>query len=180
MTEPMPGDPASCSQAGGTMRSLASRLRVAGRRAHEATADSTTLSGETGPARPGAAELRVRRRIDVVDRAAAAATQEVDRVGRALQDFATELAELHGQYHRLAGRATAAGLRVVDGSLVPSWGVAGVADPQAVATQEAVRSSLQPELDAVLRGVALRRQRLLTVLHEGQGRVEHHRAALRR
>ena len=179
MTEPMPGDPASCSQAGGTMRSLASRLRVAGRRAHEATADATG-SAETGPARPAAAELLVRRRIDVVDRAAAAATQEVDRVGRALQDFATDLAELHGQYHRLAGRASAAGLRVVDGSLVPSWGVAGVANPQAVATQEAVRSSLQPELDAVLRGVALRRQRLLTVLHEGQGRLDHHRAALRR
>lgn len=179
MTEPLPGDPASCSQSGGTMRSLASRLRVAGRRAHEATVGSD-LSGEPGPARPRAAELRVRRRIDVVDRAAAAATQEIDRVGRALQDFATDLAELHGQYHRLAGRATAAGLLVVDGSLVPAWGVAGVADPQAVTAQQAARSSLQPELDAVLRGVALRRQRLLTVLHEGQGRLDHHRAALRR
>jgi type IV secretory pathway protease TraF len=161
------------------MRSLASRLRVAGRRAHEAAADPT-LSGETDQARPGAAELRVRRRIDVVDRAAAAATQEVDRVGRALQDFATDLAELHGQYHRLAGRATAAGLRVVDGSLVPAWGVAGVADPQTVTTQEAVRSSLQRELDAVLRTLALRRQRLLTVLHEGRGRLDEHRTALRR
>jgi hypothetical protein len=179
MTEPLPGDPASCSQAGGTMRSLASRLRVAGRHAHEAAADST-LSGETDRARRGAAEVRVRRRTDVVDRAAAAATQEVDRVGRALQDFATDLAELHGQYHRLAGRATAAGLRVVDGSLVPAWGVAGVADPQAVTTQEAVRSSLQSELDAVLRGLALRRQRLLAVLHEGRGRLDQHRAALRR
>ncbi|HEV7172737.1 hypothetical protein [Pedococcus sp.] len=179
MTEPLPGDPASCSHAGGTMRSLASRLRVAGRRAHEAAADSA-LSGETDLARPGAPELRVRRRMEVVDRAAAAATLEVDRVGRALQDFATDLAELQGQYQRLAGRAASAGLRVVDGSLVPAWGVAGVADPRAVSTQEAVRSSLQPELDAVLRGVALRRQRLLTMLHEGQGRLEHHRAVLRR
>lgn len=178
MTETLPGDPASCSQAGGAMRSLASRLRVVGRRAHEAA--GSTRSRERDLARPGAAELRVGRRIDVVDRAAATATQELDRVGRALQDFATDLAELHAQYHRLAGRAAAAGLRVVDGSLVPAWGVAGVADPQAVTTQEAVRSSLQPELEAVLRSVAARRQRLLTVLREGQGRVDHHRAALRR
>lgn len=178
MTEMLPGDSAACSQTGGSMRSLASRLRVTGRRAHDALASSADPGADVP--RPAAAEIRARRRGDVVDRAAAAATHELDRVGRALQDFATDLAELHAQYHRLAGRASAAGLRVVDGSLVPGWGVAGVADPQAVTAQEAVRSSLQSELEAVLRALGQRRQRLLGVLGESERRLGHHNAELRR
>lgn len=160
------------------MRSLASRLRVAGRRAHDA-ATSSTSSADADLPRPAAAQLRVRRRTDVVDRAAAGATHELDRIGRALQDYATDLADLQAQYHRLQGRANAAGLRVVDGSFVPAWGVAGVADRQAVAAQEAVASSLQPELEAVQRGLALRRNRLLTVLHDVEGTLGHHSAVLR-
>ena len=178
MTEVLPGDPASCSQSGGAMRSLASRLRVTGRRAHEAAASITT-PGADRP-RPTGAEIRALRRADAVDRAAAAATHELDQVGRALQDFATDLAELQAQYHRLVGRAGPAGLRVVGTSLVPVLGVAGLADRDALTTQEAARSALQSELDRVLRGLTQRRQRLLTVLHESQRQLGHHSAELRR
>lgn len=94
MTSPVPGDPASCSQAGGALRLLAARLRVAGRGAHDAFDAAGT--------RP--------ERVEVLDAAAAAVTAELDRLGRALQTHATDLADAQAAARRRSPDAGTAGL----------------------------------------------------------------------
>ena len=162
MSLPLPGDPASCSYAGGALRQLATRLRVVGRQAHEA------LHDEPQGARPRPAEVRARRRADALDRVAAESTRQLDRLGSALQTLATELAESQAAAARLADRADAAGLQLRDGALVAKWGVSGVADAGVRASQDAARAALQADLDAVTAAAAQRRQRLLATVRETQ------------
>jgi hypothetical protein len=173
MSLPLPGDPASCSYAGGALRQLATRLRVVGRQAHEALDDAQ------GP-RPAPAEVRVHRRADALDRAAAEATRQLDRLGSALQTFATDLAECQAAAARLAERADAAGLQLLDGVLAAQWGVNGVADPHARASQDAAKAALQSDLDAVTATLTQRRQRLLATLRETQNTVDAQRRQTQR
>lgn len=171
------GDPASCSRLGGSLRQLATRLRTAGRVAHDAfdPPDAGDL------ARPGPVVARARRRVDVLDAAAAAAAHEVDRIGAALQAHSTDLSEALADSRRLTTRATQAGLRVGDsGEVSTAWGVTGVADGQASAEQLAALDRLQGELDAVASLVAQRRHRLVVTLRESQAALATHAEALRR
>ena len=168
------GDPASCSRLGGTLRQLATRLRTTGRAAHDAF--------ETGDlAGPGVVVVRARRRVDVLDSAAAAAAQEVDRIGAALQAHAADLSEAVADSRRIATRATQAGLRVGDsGEVATAWGVSGVADGEASAQQLAALDRIQGELDAVAALVAQRRHRLVVTLRQSQAVLATHAEALRR
>ena len=102
MTGPVSGDPASCSQLGGTLRQLATRLRAAGRAAHDAFDNGDS-------ARPGPVVVQARRRVDLLDAAAAVAAREADRVGTSLQAHASDLAEAVAHGRLLTGRAEAAG-----------------------------------------------------------------------
>lgn len=172
MNVPLAGDPASCSYAGGALRQLATRLRVVGRHAHEALDPAQT-------ARPAPAEVRVGRRADALDAAAAQSTRQLDRLGSALQTFATDLSEFQASAAGLAERAQAAGLQLRDGALAAQWGVSGVADAQARASQEATRAALQSDLDALTATVAQRRQRLLATLRETQSVLDGQRRQLR-
>lgn len=178
MTSTVIGDPASCSQLGGTLRRLATRLRTAGRAAHDAFDQDSFEAGEG--ARPRAALVPARRRVDLLDAAAAAAAREADGIGSALQAHASDLAEAIAQRRLLIDRAEAAGLRVADGELVPAWGVSGLADGTTSARQEAQREQLQAQLDAVAAMVGQRRQRLATTLRESHGVLAAHAEALRR
>jgi hypothetical protein len=173
VTIPVSGDPASCSQLGGSLRQLATRLRSTGRAAHEA------FDNGDG-ARPGPVVVQARRRVDVLDAAAATAAREVDRVGTALQAYASDLAEAIAHSRLLAERAEAAGLRVVDGELAAAWGVSGVADGLASTQQRALRDRLQDELDSVTALVGQRRHRLAAALRESQAALATHAGALRR
>jgi hypothetical protein len=173
VTIPVSGDPASCSQLGGSLRQLATRLRSTGRAAHEA------FDNGDG-ARPGPVVVQARRRVDVLDAAAATAAREVDRVGTALQAYASDLAEAIAHSRLLAERAEAAGLRVVDGELAAAWGVSGVADGLASTQQKALRDRLQDELDSVTALVGQRRHRLAAALRESQAALATHAGALRR
>ncbi|QGN56751.1 hypothetical protein [Nostocoides sp. HKS02] len=96
MTRPVPGDPASCSQSGGALRLLAARQWVAGRRAHDAF-DSIGARDE---------------RVDRLDAAAAAVTAELDRLGRAMQTHATDLADAQAAARRMSPTAETAGVLV--------------------------------------------------------------------
>ena len=177
MTSTVSGDPASCSQLGGTLRQLATGLRTAGRAAHDAFDEAF---GSRDGARPGPVLGLARRRVDLLDAGAAAAAREVDRIGTALQAHASDLAEAVAQSRLLTDRAEAAGLRVTDGELAAAWGVSGVADGTTSARLDAQREQLQPQLDAVAAMVAKRRQRLVASLRESQGVLATHAGALRR
>jgi hypothetical protein len=173
MSLPLAGDAASCSQAGGALRQLAARLRVAGRAAHD------TFDGRGAP-RGGGFEAAARRRVEGIDAAAATATLELDHVGAALQAHATDLAEAQAAARRLATRAEAAGLRLREGTLTPAWGVTGLADPDASAAQDSIRLALQSELDSILGTLGQRRQRLLTTVRQAESTLHSHAGALRR
>lgn len=173
MTAILSADPGSCSHAGGTLRSLAARLRVVGRSANQAF-------DRRDRARAGAPEVIARRSADPLDRAAAAVTVELDRVGSAMQALATELAESQAMVRRIVVRAEAAGLRVEGDQVVPGWGVSGVADGSAASARLGATADLQEHLDAVIGSVAQRRQRLVAALRESQAILAPHTAALRR
>jgi hypothetical protein len=173
VTGTLGGDPASCSQLGGTLRQLATRLRTTGRAAHDAFDNGDS-------ARPGPVVVQVRRRVDLLDAAAATAAREVDRIGTALQAHASDLAEAIAQARLITARAGSAGLRIADGELAAAWGVSGVADGTANAHQDATRDRLQSELDGVASLVGQRRQRLAATLRESQDVLASHAGALRR
>lgn len=177
MSDIVHGDPASCSQLGGTLRQLATRLRTTGRAAH----DAFDRSYDDGAgARPASVLVQARRRVDALDAGAAVAAREVDRIGAALQAHASDLAEALAESRALAQQAQDAGLRVVDGELAAAWGVSGVADGTATAQRDAVRGKLQARLDAVAALVGQRRQRLAATLRQSQALLATHAGALRR
>jgi hypothetical protein len=147
------GDPGSCSQLGGALRQLAARLRTDGQPLRRALEPADAPRG-------GAAVARARRRSELVAAGVASAAAELDRVGSALQAHAGDLAQALADARAVADRAAAAGLEERHGRLVPRWGVAGVADGQASAEQEAARERLQSELDHVASLLRQRRSRL--------------------
>ncbi|GAB3065471.1 hypothetical protein [Phycicoccus sp. Root101] len=167
------GDPASCSRVGGSLRQLATALRSSGRAVHGAMADPDLQ-------RPGTVVARARRRLTGLDEAAAAASDELDRVGAALQDHAADLAEALADVRALVARAEAAGLRETDGRLAPAWGVTGLADAPADAGRDERRESLQAELDRLLAVLAARRRRLAAGMAASGSVLADHARALRR
>lgn len=167
------GDPASCSRVGGSLRQLATVLRVSARDTHAALDDPDLQ-------RAGTVVSRARRQLTGVDEAAAAAARELDRVGSALQDHAADLAEAIADVRAVTTRADAAGLRVADGAVAPAWGVSGVADAPTDASREELSNALQSELDRLLAVLASRRHRLAATLATSRTVLADHATALRR
>ena len=173
----MHGDPGSLSQTGGALRRLASRLRATGRAAHAAFDDA--LAGDAAAGRRDRVVVAARRQYDAVDAAAAAAAVELDRAGSAVQAHASDLAEAVAKARAVAARADAAGLRVVDGVVLPAWGVAGVADGSATQSREQVQSQLQAELDQLGVLLARRRSALVSALADSRDLLAGHAARVR-
>jgi hypothetical protein len=111
--------------------------------------------------------------------ATSAAAAELDRTGALLQDHATDLAEALHDSRAVAARAEAEGLTVTDGRVVPRWGVAGIADEDALTAREARRAELQAELDHVTLQLSRRRARVAAALEAASAVLAHHSAALR-
>jgi hypothetical protein len=176
MTQLVHGDPASLSQTGGALRQLATRLRTTGRRAHAAFDDA---AGDAADGRRDRVVTAARRQYDAVDAATAAAASELDRTGAAVQAHASDLAEALAQARSLAARADAAALHVVDGVVLPAWGVSGVADGSAAQSREQVREQLQAELDQLGVLLARRRSTLVATLAGSRDRLATHAARLR-
>ena len=173
MTDAIAGDPASCSQAGGALRRLAAALRGTNRPAHEA------FAADPGH-RPSRVEVTARRRMVSVDAAVASTSVVLDRVGTALQEHATELAHAVAAGRQLTARAQALGLEVVDGAVVPAWGVTGVADSAAVAARDTTAAALQAELDALRRAVNARGEQLAALADDARHTLASQTTALRR
>lgn len=155
----VPGDPASLSACGRTVREVARRLE------HDATGVRTAYR-ELGDGWAGRTSAATRRAgADLADRVSQAGS-ELDRVGRVLQDHATDLADLVARARTIEERARAAGLEVRDGRLEQPWGVTGAADAGADEEREHVRAALQPDLDLVLAQHRRRRDWVLEVLRD--------------
>jgi hypothetical protein len=155
----VPGDPASLSACAATARAIGSRL---GRRATGVrTASRLVAQGWTG--RTSAA---VRRRASRLAEATDATATELDRVGRVLQDHASDLADLVARGRRLQERAREAGLEVRDGRVELAWGVRGTADAASDRRREQAQVALQADLDLVVAQHRRRRDWMLGVLRE--------------
>lgn len=159
----VPGDPASLSACGGTSRTVADRL------AHHA-AELRAAAELLREGWTGAASAATRRRTAGVADTTDAAAAELDRVGRVLQDHATDLADLVGRARLLEERAGSAGLDVRDGRVVAGWGVS-TADAAAERARDDTRATLQAELDLVLAQHERRRDWVLGVLRDSTGRL---------
>ena len=153
----VPGDPASLSACAGTARSVAERL------ADHATG-VRTASEALGEGWTGRTSAATRRRTADLAAATDATAGQLDRVGRVLQDHATDLADLVARARVLEERARGAGLEVREGRVEIGWGVTGAADAEADRSRAATRASLQAQLDLVLAQHQRRRDWVLGVL----------------
>lgn len=107
------GDPGSCSQLGGALRSNAARLLTL----------RTELTERVERLRRDRAEAPTVADLDAHVRLLDATVDQLDAGGAALQRFAQELAEIAESVRRLEGSVQAAGL-VLDGlRVVEPWGV---------------------------------------------------------
>ena len=172
MSAAVHGDPASCSQVGGSLRRLASQLRAAGAQVQATQAE---LADEWS----GRVARTVGRGSATVVEATTAAAAELDRAGALLQDHATDLAESLQEVRALEERAQVAGLSIQDGRVVLRWGVSGVADEDALAAREARRTGLQAELDRVVLQLGRRRARLTAALEAATALLADHSSLLR-
>lgn len=153
----VPGDPASLSACAGTARAVSERL--GGRAAGVRTASELLGDGWTGRT-----SASTRHRAALLAQSADSTGAQLDRVGRVLQDHATDLADLVARGRALEERARAAGLELRDGRLEIGWGVTGTADAGADRARETARADLQSELDLVLAQHRRRRDWVLGVL----------------
>ena len=134
----VPGDPASLSACASTARSVGHGLTG---QASRVRATSRELAqGWTGRTSAG-----VRQRASGLADATDAAASELDRMGRVLQDHASDLADLVARGRAVEERARAAGLVVRD---------------------EHLRTALQADLDLVLAQHRRRRDWVLEVLRD--------------
>ena len=155
----VPGDPASLSACAGTARSVAERLGGC-------ATGVRTASTRLGEGWPGRTSAVARHRGADLAAAAEGAGAQLDRVGRVLQDHATDLADLVARGRALEERARAAGLEVRDGRVEIGWGVTGTADVGADRARETTRTAVQAELDLVLAQHRRRRDWVLGVLRD--------------
>jgi len=167
------GDPASCSQAGGSLRRLATSLRTAHRTAAGA-------GSELAEAWSGRASVAARRQHEAVTSSAATAVEELDAMGSQLQEHATDLAEALQTARSVTDRAEAAGLQVHDGRVLAAWGVTGVADPELARAREETAARLQAELDTATLQLSRRRARLAAAAASGRERLARAAEGLRR
>ena len=155
----VPGDPASLSACASTARSVGHGL--AGQASRVRATSRELAQGWTGRTSAG-----VRQRASGLADATDAAASELDRMGRVLQDHASDLADLVARGRAVEERARAAGLVVRDGRVELAWGVTGAADAGADREREDLRTALQADLDLVLAQHRRRRDWVLEVLRD--------------
>lgn len=155
----VPGDAASLSACGRTVRSVSERL------AGHATG-VRSASGALGEGWTGRTSAATRHRAADLAASTDATAAQLDRVGRVLQDHATDLADLVARGRILEERARTAGLEVRDGRVEIGWGVTGAADVEADRARTAAQVALQAELDLVLAQHVRRRDWVLGVLRD--------------
>jgi hypothetical protein len=108
------GDPASCSQLGGALRSQAARLLT-----DRAGVDAALTTLTRDPAQIGQAD-RTRRDVRLLDTIA----EQLDAAGAVLQQYAQELAQVSEGTRQLEAAVARAGLELDGLRVVEPWGVA--------------------------------------------------------
>jgi len=108
------GDPASCSQLGGALRSQAARLLT-----DRAGVDAALTTLTRDPAQIGPAD-RTRRDVRLLDTIA----EQLDAAGAVLQQYAQELAQVSEGTRQLEAAVARAGLELDGLRVVEPWGVA--------------------------------------------------------
>ncbi len=169
----VPGDPASVSACASTATTVARGLAAQ-------EGPLTAAFADLAQGWPGRVSATTRRRGASLAAAAGTTAAELDRVATALQDHATDLADLLARARRVEGRAAAAGLEVRDGRVVPGYRGLAEADAHAAGERERTAAALQAELDTVLALHARRRDRLLGVLRTSGNELAAVSRALRR
>lgn len=155
----VPGDPPSLSACARTAQEAATRLG-------SAASDLRGEVGALGEGWTGRTSVTARRSGGVLAAATTALATELERVGRVLQDHATDLADLVARERVIRERASSTGLEVRDGRVVLAWGVSGPADADAQGRREATRLALQADLDLVVAQHVRRRDFVLGVLRD--------------
>ncbi len=164
MTVPRGADPASCSRAGGVLRTSAAELAGL---AHELSGswrdqlhrrpDHADAPGHPayhrGPTTPSA-ELPA---------LATELAAELDRAGSALQVHAQELAENAAALDRIAARADAAGLVLHGWEILEPYGLTGADDAR---QRRLALPDLQRQVDRVAQRLGRSRSNLQRVLNE--------------
>lgn len=173
MTAAVQGDAGTCSTAGGSLLRAATRMN---QEALTVAAVSSDLSEHWS----GRAAVRARERATRLADGLQAAAEVLERVGRALQDHASDLADAVARVHAIESTADTAGLRVVDRRVLPAWGVVGEADRVGEVRREELRARLQRDLDLALLQVDRRRRRLAATAEAGRQRLADVSSALRR
>jgi prefoldin subunit 5 len=166
------GDAASCSQVGGSLRRIAGGLRMD---AEQVSATFGDLHGHWS----GGASVRARQRADTLCRVVRAAADDLDHAGSALQAHAADVAESAQALRQIAERAMSAGLQVVEGEVVPAWGVTGLADPSRDAHRDETRISLQRDLDHLMAQLSRRQSRLARAAETARQALASHAQRLR-
>jgi len=108
------GDPASCSQLGGALRSQAARLLT-----DRAGVDAALTTLTRDPAQIGQAD-RTQRDVRLLDTIA----EQLDAAGAVLQQYAQELAQVSEGTRQLEAAVARAGLELDGLRVVEPWGVA--------------------------------------------------------
>ena len=118
MIATLTGDPSSCSQLGGDLRSRAATLRT--------TLEALVAARAEGPGAAGGRRLPPGRlaRLDQDQRLLHALVDRLDGAGAALQRYAQELAEQAEELRRLEADVDRAGLTLDGLQVVEPWGVA--------------------------------------------------------
>lgn len=153
------GDPASCSRLGGALRRAAAVLAaVADEERTRASYDGLRrerAAGHPGPALGEEASAAERLR---------AAADELDRAGRLLQEYATELAHALERAREVERGVWDAGLTLRDGRVLEPWGVAAA---EAAADRRRRQPVLQEKAERVTAAVG----RARGTLRRGCGRT---------
>jgi hypothetical protein len=160
----IPGDPASLSSCGATVRMIAHRLET-----------EAALLGSDYDALcdgwPGRVSATAGQRGVALADAADTTASELDQLGCVLQDHATDLADLIARARGIEERAASAGLEVRDGRVVPTWGVRGETDAASAHRQMRAAATLQADLDLILAQHRRRRDWALDALRGSTGRL---------
>ncbi|HEX2704781.1 MAG TPA: hypothetical protein VHM65_03410 [Candidatus Lustribacter sp.] len=165
MSTPEPyGDPASCSELGGTLRRAAARLGDG----RDALRPGLAGLGR----RDGRAASRVADELALLDRT----IECLDEAGAALQRYATELAELGEAARVRRARVEAGGLVLEQWRVSEPWGPSGVDD--AMARREAV-PALQQQADQLHARIARARALLLRTVSDLDGALSRQSARVR-
>lgn len=156
------GDPASVAALAGVLRRRSAELS-------SATADLEGAHAEARDGWVGPTAVRHRRRIDQGVATTRVCTAQMLTLADALEAFGTALAETRQVVREVQEQAEAVGLDLVDGAIVPRWGIRGEAAARESQVQEETSERLARRLARATTLLERRRTNLARCAEEVAG-----------